>query len=477
MWFGFFFGGMVGEAARRSFPNRSAPRRMRPALRPPCHRGCLPLLLAEAVLSVAASVEVRWDRDLTRKGEDFYQVQDSDLYCRMCPAGTYVAEHCKEQNGSSTCLPCDEDGYIEYPNRFDKCLRCWTCREDQVELSPCSATRNTQCACRNGTFCSPDHPCEMCQKCRTRCPSGQVKIAPCTPHSDLQCGPPTGSISGSSTITIIILIVVALVVGLLLVLLWKRCCRHPAAGDSRDLGRKSGQVVVSRAGGSARSLLRLQPPREGWGSVQGAVAEQSGGLPRLPPPRGLVSPPRLGVSSLAALCFSPPQHYLVLQLTRMLAGRAGDADNIRNEHLSQDQERGLLPAVGAPDAPGLEVVARTSDPAVKPQKILVPVPGEDPVILLRRSFHVFARDVPFKDWKRYGRALDLLENDLALAEMNDKYSQEPFFQMLNTWQNRQGMSASVNTLLEALHRIDLGGIAEDISCKLVQQGSFQYQVS
>lgn len=192
----------------------------------------------------------------------------------------------------------------------------------------------------------------------------------------------------SPAITIIILIVVALVVGLLLVLVWKRCCRHPAAGegggtrgaapkwggsgwegghpsgltalfflpgDSRDLGRKSGQVVVSRAGGSARSLLRLQPPREGWGSVQGAVAEQSGGLPRLPPPRGLVSPPRLGVSSLAALCFSPPQHYLVLQLTRMLAGRAGDADNIRNEHLSQDQERGLLPAVGAPDAPGLEV--------------------------------------------------------------------------------------------------------------------------
>ncbi|KAM9175207.1 tumor necrosis factor receptor superfamily member 10A-like isoform 4-T4 [Mergus octosetaceus] len=408
---------MVGEAARRSFPSRSAPRRMRPALRPPSHRGCLPLLLAEAVLSVAASVEVRWDRvdllDLSRKGEDFYQVQDSDLYCRMCPAGTYVAEHCKEQNGSSTCLPCDEDGYIEYPNRFDKCLRCWTCREDQVELSPCSATRNTQCACRNGTFCSPDHPCEMCQKCRSRCPSGQVKIAPCTPHSDLQCGPPTGSISSSSTITGIILVVVALAVVLLLVLLWKCRCRHPAAGDGRDLGRKSGQV-----------------------------------------------------------------HYLVLQLTRMLAGRAGDADNIRNEHLSRDQEQGLLPAVGAPDAPGLEeVVARTSDPAVKPQKILVPVPGEDPVILLRRSFHVFARDVPFKDWKRYGRALDLLENDLALAEMNDKYSQEPFFQMLNTWQNRQGMSASVNTLLEALHRIDLGGIAEDISCKLVQQGSFQYQVS
>lgn len=137
---------------------------------------------------------------------------------------------------------------------------------------------------------------------------------------------------------IIILVIVALVVGLLLVLLWKRCCRHPAAGeggdtrgaapkwggsgweggralgltalfflpgDSRDLGRKSGQVVVSRAGGSARSLLRLQPPREGWGSVQGAVAEQSGGLPRLPPPGGWYHHP--GWESPAwQLCVSLP---------------------------------------------------------------------------------------------------------------------------------------------------------------------------
>uniref|UniRef100_A0A8B9R2Q9 TR10B factor n=1 Tax=Anas platyrhynchos TaxID=8839 RepID=A0A8B9R2Q9_ANAPL len=239
---------------------------------------------------------------------------------------------------------------------------------DQVELSPCSATRNTQCACRNGTFCSPDHPCEMCQKCRTRCPSGQVKIAPCTPHSDLQCGPPTGSISGSSTITIIILIVVALVVGLLLVLLWKWCCRHPAAGE----------------GGGTRGAA----PK--WGG-----SEWEGG-------RAL---------GLTALFFLPGD-------SRDLGRKSGQ----------------LFPC-------------------------LLPV--------LRRSFHVFARDVPFKDWKRYGRALDLLENDLALAEMNDKYSQEPFFQMLNTWQNRQGMSASVNTLLEALHRIDLGGIAEDISFLLV----------
>lgn len=192
----------------------------------------------------------------------------------------------------------------------------------------------------------------------------------------------------SPAITIIILIVVALVVGLLLVLLWKCCCRHPAAGEGGGdpgccpqmgglwVGRGTcfgadGSVFPSRGQQRPGQKVRPSGGESCWGlcsvpaslaAPPGRLGERAGGCgrakrgsPAAPPPRGLVSPPRLGVSSLAALCFSPPQHYLVLQLTRMLAGRAGDADNIRNEHLSQDQERGLLPAVGAPDAPGLEV--------------------------------------------------------------------------------------------------------------------------
>ncbi|XP_059687377.1 tumor necrosis factor receptor superfamily member 10B [Gavia stellata] len=385
---------------------------MRSALRGAPRRGGRRLLLllavTEAVLGTAAAALYRRDKldplDPSRGGEEFYQVQDSDLYCKKCPAGTYVAEHCKEQNGSSKCLPCKEDEYIEYPNDFAKCLRCRTCREDQVELSPCRAVSDTQCTCRNGTFCSPDHPCEMCQKCRPRCPKDEVELAPCTPHSDRRCGPPTGTFSDSSNNLIVgIVVVVVVVVLLVFISLWKcHCCRSP--GEHRD--------------------------------------------------------------------------YLLRQLTRYQRGGLGTQDNIRNERFSQDQ---LLPTASGsvtPSAPGLEVtVPRTSYPGVKPRRNLVPVQGKDPVILLRRSFDIFAREVPYKDWKRYGRALDLLENDIALAEMNDKYSLEPFFQMLNMWQNRQGMNASVNTLLETLHQINLGGIAEDISSKLVQQGSFQYEGS
>ncbi|KAM9368598.1 tumor necrosis factor receptor superfamily member 10B-like [Phaethornis superciliosus] len=280
----------------------------------------------EIVLGTAAAAWSRRDRldPLDPSRDEYYQVQESGIYCRKCPAGTYVAEHCNEQKGSSKCLPCTGDGYIAYPNGFTKCLGCQTCREDQVELRSCQATSDTQCACRNGTFCSPDHPCEMCQKCRPKCGEGEVELAPCTPHSDRRCGPATPSSSSLGDYGI-----VAIVLALGVLLAVSCCCC--------------------------------------W-----------------------------------CCCYSP---------------------------------------------------------------------------VLRRSLDIFAQDVPCKDWRRFGRALDLSENDIDLAFVHNESSLEPFFQMLNTWLSRQGMKASVDILLDTLHKINLGGIAETITSKLIQQGDFQYEVS
>uniref|UniRef100_A0A8C4U7Y2 Uncharacterized protein n=1 Tax=Falco tinnunculus TaxID=100819 RepID=A0A8C4U7Y2_FALTI len=347
--------------------------------------------------------------DPSRGGGEFYQVQDSDLYlkqyCRKCPAGTYVAQHCKEQNGSSKCLPCKEGEYTQYPNDFLSCLGCQRCREDQVELSPCHAVRNTQCACKSGTFCSPFQPCELCQKCRSRCPKDEVEQAPCTPHSDRQCGPPTDTLS-SSSVNLIVIFVVITVVTLVLCM----CCCCCPQGHGRQLSRKSCNIV----------------------------------------------------------------DYLMRQLTSYQRRGPGTHDNHHNEQIFQDQLLSTVSVSAAPSAVRPEVmVPRTSCPIVKSRRNLVPVQGEDPVNLLQGALEVFAEDVPPKQWKKFCRALDLPENTITLMEMN----KEEFFQMLRTWQNRQGANASVNTLLEALHRISLGGVAEDISSKLVQQGSYQYEVS
>ncbi|NXL84792.1 TR10B factor, partial [Alectura lathami] len=361
-------------------------------------------------LGSAAAVRERRDKvDLLEPGEDFYQVQDGGWYCKKCPA-----EPCKVPNGSSTCLPCKEDKYIEYPSGFTECLGCRTCREDQVQLSPCNATRDTQCVCRNGTFCSPDHPCEMCQKCRPRCPKGQVEIAPCTPHSDLQCGPPTDtSSSNQGIIWAIVLPCVFLLVSL--VLLWRCCCSQRAAGDSGHLSRKSGNVLG----------------------------------------------------------------YLVQQLTKCRWGGLGTRDNNINAQRDQDQQLlSAVPGSQVPSAPGLEEMApRTSNPNVKTWTNLVPVAGEDPIIVLQRSFDTFIRDIPPKYWRGYVRRLGLTENDIDLAEMQNRYMQEASFQMLVTWMQKLGSSASVNTLLETLRSMDLGGVAESISSKLVQLEFFQYEVS
>ncbi|KFQ18080.1 Tumor necrosis factor receptor superfamily member 10B, partial [Merops nubicus] len=315
-----------------------------------------------------------------------------------------------EQHGSSKCSPCNKNEYIEYPNDFAKCLGCQICREDQVELSPCQKARNTQCACRNGTFCSPDHPCEMCQKCRPRCAKGEVELAPCTPYRDRRCGLPAGTPSSSSGDTMLIVGVVVSPIILILVscVLWKYCCQQ-SAGDRTGVGSKPRTAVVSSWGGP------------------------------------------------------------------------GTQDNILNEQLSQDQLPLRASGVETSSSPGPEVhggpngCSRTLSFQAKPRNNLVPVPGKDPVNLLQRSFDIFAEVVPSAEWRRYGRALDLLENDIDIAMKNDKGSRESFFQMLKMWHNKKGMNASVNTLLDTLQEMNLAGVAQDVSTRLVKQELFQYE--
>ncbi|XP_015738331.1 tumor necrosis factor receptor superfamily member 10B-like [Coturnix japonica] len=166
-----------------------------------------------------------------------------------------------------------------------------------------------------------------------------------------------------------------------------------------------------------------------------------------------------------------------------LLQQLGIQDNSCNEQIyqkQQQQQQLLAPIEGSEVPRGVELehmAPRISVPCVETQKKLVPVPGEDPITLLRRSFDTFVNVVPFPEWKRFGRALDLLENDLYLAEQHDRGSREPFYQMLNTWLNKQGDKASVNTLLETLPRIGLNGVAVRIASELIKEGYFQYEVS
>ncbi|NXM24704.1 TR10B factor, partial [Oxyruncus cristatus] len=301
-----------------------------------------------------------------------------------------------EQNGSSKCLPCKGEEFMEYPNVFHSCYECRKCREDQVELSPCQATRNTECACKEGTFCDPNLPCEMCEKCQPRCPEGQVVLSLCTPYSDLQCGPAKGT---GSYLWIIIPGVTLLLIGLFI-------CKYRSCSP------------------------------------------------------GPLGPPDTVYASLL------PQNYLMQKLSLYGRVNVGTQDNDLNEQRSRDQP--LPGAVESQTLPFQVMLQGAPSPGARPRRDLVPQAGKEPIPALRGTFYIFAAGINSNYWKKFGRSLDMQENDLPFDR-----TQDSFYEMLNKWLEREGTKASVNTLLETLDQLNLSGVADDISSELVKRGLFK----
>ncbi|XP_041280705.1 tumor necrosis factor receptor superfamily member 10B-like isoform X2 [Onychostruthus taczanowskii] len=362
-------------------------------------RGPCGLVVVAALGANAVTLRRRdslYSLDLGWGGEDHYYRNSDGLYCQKCPEGTYIAEECKEQKGSGRCEPCRPGEYMEYPNAFRWCRDCSVCREDQVKLSPCQPVRNTVCVCRNGTFCPPDHPCEMCQKCQPRCPEGQVVLKHCTPDSDLQCGPDVDTFPFYLKVITAVFVVVITVVILLGIALccWKHSCS--SSGDGTPSSRKPFEMS---------SMFQ--------------------------------------------------------KLLWCKTGNVGTEDNQANRQTEMRQRH------TAPERQ--EMLPSGSE---RPWRSLVPAPGYDPSAVLQRSFYTFAGKVPKENWKRFGHNLNLEDNDIPTDKSHDN-----FYDMLRRWQNREGTKASVNTLLDTLDRISLGGVAENISGALVQSGFFQHETS
>ncbi|XP_030057908.1 tumor necrosis factor receptor superfamily member 10B isoform X2 [Microcaecilia unicolor] len=102
---------------------------------------------------------------------------------------------------------------------------------------------------------------------------------------------------------------------------------------------------------------------------------------------------------------------------------------------------------------------------------LLPETGVD----LRQSFSIFLNNVPFKQWKTFLRELRVSDNEISVAEQNYHGDvREQQIQLLNSWLDRTGSKASVNTLLDALCKIDLRGVAEKIEDELVQTSQYKY---
>ncbi|PNI68253.1 TNFRSF10B isoform 4 [Pan troglodytes] len=197
-------------ARKRHGPGPREARGARPGLRVP---KTLVLIVAAVLLLVSAESALITQQDLAPQQRAAPQQKRSSPSEGLCPPGHHISEDSRD------CISCKYgQDYSTHWNDLLFCLRCTRCDSGEVEVSPCTTTRNTACQCEEGTFREEDSP-EMCRKCRTRCPRGMVKVGDCTPWSDIECVHKESGIIIGVAVAAVVLIVAVFVCKSLL---WKK---------------------------------------------------------------------------------------------------------------------------------------------------------------------------------------------------------------------------------------------------------------
>ncbi|KAG9488597.1 hypothetical protein GDO78_004898 [Eleutherodactylus coqui] len=154
----------------------------------------------------------RSEQSVDDADEIYYK--NGNIRCLRCPPGTFVLKQCTTPDTPSICAPCIPGRtYSEHLTGLNECLPCTLCRSDQEEVSACTITKNAICRCKEGTYCSPEEPCEICRKCTTSCPPNQVIKTPCNSTSDAQCAPPENEPLETHQIILLTLLIFMSVVG------------------------------------------------------------------------------------------------------------------------------------------------------------------------------------------------------------------------------------------------------------------------
>uniref|UniRef100_A0A8C9F7F4 TNFR-Cys domain-containing protein n=1 Tax=Pavo cristatus TaxID=9049 RepID=A0A8C9F7F4_PAVCR len=171
------------------------------------------LLLLVTLLTMPGS-----GAEVCGEGEYLYE----GICCVLCPAGTYVAQHCNTSHPWGKCTSCTEGrDYTAHANGLEECLLCRQCKDDQITSRTCTVTSDTECQCKQGYFC-PAEGCEICQRCSQMCPEGKEIVQICNATMDLGCGLPDQGNRYLTWMTVIILFAVVFA-GLLVFYTIRKC--------------------------------------------------------------------------------------------------------------------------------------------------------------------------------------------------------------------------------------------------------------
>ncbi|XP_078005780.1 tumor necrosis factor receptor superfamily member 10B isoform X2 [Phascolarctos cinereus] len=331
----------------------------------------------------------------------------------QCPAGKHL-KPASIPNTTAECLPCHSGiDFTEYPNGLPSCIPCQICKPDQEEVMPCNATRNTQCHCKSGTFCPKDHPCEICKKCKSKCPKGMIEISSCSPRSDLECAYPLPSDTRNYWIT------VASVTAALFIMLvvFGSFFRYTCAVSEADNSSLRNPLNI-------KNSCHPQHP-DAWGNEHTESDHQS---------------------------------------------QANSPENQGNECKGLLEEVITIPKTATANGhhPG-----QAEAPLANP-KSLFPADG-DHIRTLEKSFFIFEQEVPWDCWKQYMRQLGLSQNEIQLARAAESNIKDQPHSLLMAWLNKTGKEATVDCLLQTLDKIHQRAARETIHDELIKSKLYVYQ--
>ncbi|XP_012986181.2 tumor necrosis factor receptor superfamily member 6-like [Melopsittacus undulatus] len=358
-----------------------------------------------------------------------------DHCCVFCPAGTYVAQHCRAPHSRGICVPCTEGvGYTAHENGLDECLSCRQCKDDQTILRSCTPTHDTECRCKQGYFC-PAEGCEICHKCSTMCPEGKKIVQTCNATMDLGCGLP----DQGSTVHVWIFIVISLFpLGFLLFCLCRRLKCNKAASPDKDAEKGL------ESEGSTESLIlpEVEAPANNTVNPDDENSES---------PEGQVQTS----VNLEVKNTSPENSVVLSERSTNLCGMKRQVERCwrRIAESSRPGKTGQNPAFhqNAPSK-GQKVRMPANHMIREPQcQIIVKDLSQKE---LSDSYLVFIEEVPQKKWKRFMRK-HLEENSINKTVHNFPNDiEEQYYQMLLLWKNSLGEKQSIIKLLDELRQVD-----------------------
>ncbi|XP_059823745.1 uncharacterized protein LOC132393034 [Hypanus sabinus] len=423
--------------------------------------------------------------------EEYYAVR-SHLCCKKCPAGTRVAAHCQKNRERAKCQPCAAgEEYTKWENGLEKCLPCQTCRKDQRQVSPCTPRMDTVCECRAGSFCAPDQACEVCQKCKSYCPEGEI-TKNCTPTSDIECGKSKAEVSptatGSSYLAFLIIPFVVLILVVSLAYNRRKLCeimrkihsclhkRDSADSEHQAVCVASSETVSDSHHGSngtpvdtcisvidtdtelsqaERTTLLQNIPEGPARYTAGPVAE--GGCHGN---SSVSQPVGQGDNSLGQNEQKGPRDFTCTVDTGSLCHCQAAAVKTRGSSSTESSPQNTHEA-----SPSVPCQATNTQETRRHHC----TDDDESVDLedVRQCFILLINEVPIKMWKQYMRKLSLTENEIETAEQNNsKNVMEAHYQMLNTWLQKMGRSASVGILLNTLEEMDLNNAVQNVKTKI-----------